>query len=149
MQSAPLRRLRVPGGIAHHYCHYCLAEQPVTADPTLALSTEGQQKERLTTPPAAQFLLLPCGAARYCVYGCTGVLLLLLLRLPGGVVRRRCCFCWSERLLVKISFGLAPLTSHPLASLTLIIHPSCFGQRNGGSQCFNVTWLYPSSAGIF
>ena len=67
-----MRRLRVPGGIARHYYHYCLAEQPVTVDPTLALLTESQQKERLTTPPAAQFLLLPCGAARCCVYGCTG-----------------------------------------------------------------------------
>ena len=26
----------------------------------------------LITHPAARFLLLPCGAARCCVYGCTG-----------------------------------------------------------------------------
>ena len=63
------------------------------------------------------------------------MLSLTLLRLPRGVARHRCYFCWAGRLLLKISFGLAPLTSHPLASLTLIIHPSCFGQRNGGSLC--------------
>ena len=38
-------------------------------------------------------------------------------------------------LVVKISSALALLTSHPLAPLTFIIRPSCFGQRNGGGLC--------------
>ena len=42
---------------------------------------------------------------------------------------------WGTCLVVKISSALALLTSHPLAPLTFIICPSCFGQRNGGGLC--------------
>ena len=109
--SVTMGHPRRHGGVARRCCCYCLAERPGAATVTLTLSMEVQRR-------CCQVDAVADAAAAAQRSGPSSLLLLL-----GGAP------------LVEDKFRSCPLTSHPLASLTLIIHPSCFGQRNGGSLC--------------
>ena len=72
------------GGVARRCCCYCLAERPGAATVTLALSMEVQRRCCQVDAVADA-----AAAAQRSGPSC-------------------CYFCWAERLLLKISFGLAP-----------------------------------------
>ena len=123
-------------------CCGCMEKWPVAAAVTIVHSkSRGCPSEWPASAAAARSLplLAAADAARGNDIG---------MRLFGGVVCRRCCYCLAERLLVKISFSVCPLDI-PSPGASHSHHSYLFFRtaQRWKPMC-NVTRLRPSSAGI-